>query len=418
MEWNELLLALPVPLAMAAGVLVLFNLYHFVVALFGLKKRTEPVQKPAEIRFAVLVAARNEEAVIGQLCDSLQNMAYPKELYRIIVAPNNCTDRTQAVAKEHGADIFIPKGNVSSKGEVLSQMVDTILKNNEFDAVCVFDADNLVHPKFLQEMNNVFTSGTQVAQSFRDSKNPSDTAVATAGSAWWWILSRFFNGGREALRLSALISGSGFVVSCKLLRKMGGWHTQTMTEDYEFTALCVLQGQRVNYVPKAIIYDEQPLLFKETIKQRKRWCSGGAQSARLLLGRLLREGVRQRSPMALDLASIYLMPVLLLPSLCVGICSGLWITYQVAMYGTAQALLVLSVTATGAAAIALCALAVLAAVLMKWTCGKVLPHTVLGLLFFPLYVASWIPISIYSLFKKQTTWEPIAHTRGLNMSQM
>ncbi len=417
MEWSAFLVSPPFPVVIAACVLVLYNLYHIAVAICGLKKQDDAPAIPAKTRFAILVAARNEAAVIGYLCNSLENLQYPKELYRVVVAPNNCTDDTETIARAHGAEIFRPKGEVSSKGEVLTQMVEEVLETQDFDAVCVFDADNLVHPDFLQQMNNALANGTQVAQGFRDSKNPSDTAVATAGSAWWWILSRFFNGGRETLGLSALISGSGFVVSCELLRKMGGWHTQTMTEDYEFTALCVLQGQRVHYVPKAIIYDEQPLAFKETVKQRKRWCTGGAQSARLLLGLLLRKGVRNRSPIALDLALIYLMPVLLVPTLFVSLYFGVWLAYQVIVFGTAQTLLALFFTATGIALLSLITLTILATVLMKWTCGKVLPHTFIGLLFFPFYVASWVPITVYSLFIKQTTWEPIAHTRGLNANQ-
>ncbi len=415
---QELLTSVPFALVIAAGMLLLYNGYHVIVALFGLKKAVPQPDFAPKTRFAILVPARNEEAVIGQLCNSLHAMSYPKELFRIYVAPNNCTDNTEAVARRHGAHIFKAQGNITSKGQVLSQMVDALLKEDAYDAVCVFDADNLVHPDFLQQMNNAVASGTQAAQAFRDSKNPGDTAVSTAGSAWWWTLSRFLNGGREALGLSALVNGSGFMVSCRLLRKMGGWHTKTMTEDYEFTALCVLHGQRVHYVPSAVIYDEQPLLFTETVKQRKRWCTGGAQSARLLLGRLLHSGLQNRSAVILDVALVYLMPILLLPSLFIGsLCSG-WLVYFLLHFGTAQALFSLFFTATGIGMLALMALSLLATCLMKQTCGRVLPHTSTGLLFFPLYVISWVPITVYSLFKRQTVWEPIAHTRSLDMNQL
>ncbi len=191
-----------------------------------------------------------------------------------------------------------------------------------------------------------------------------------------------------------------------------------MTEDYEFTALCVLQGQRVHYVPKAIIYDEQPLFFKETVKQRKRWCTGSTQSARLLLGRLLQKGAEQHSWVALDIALIYLMPLVLVPSFLVGAFGVMWLCYKVAILGMVQVLLFLFFTVAGFAFFALLGFTLLAAVLMKWTCGKVLPRCAAGLLFFPLYVLSWVPITIYSLFKEQTVWEPIAHTRGINMGQM
>ena len=79
--------------------LCLYAVYFGVVALFGLRKKlpAAPQAKP-EKRFALVVAARNEAAVIGHLVDSLYGQDYPRELYEVIVAPNNCTDDTEAVA--------------------------------------------------------------------------------------------------------------------------------------------------------------------------------------------------------------------------------------------------------------------------------------------------------------------------------
>ena len=123
--------------------LCLYAVYFGVVALFGLRKKlpAAPQAKP-EKRFALVVAARNEAAVIGHLVDSLYGQDYPRELYEVIVAPNNCTDDTEAVAAGRGARIFRPEGVIRSKGEVLTQVVDKIVLAEEFDAMCVFDADN------------------------------------------------------------------------------------------------------------------------------------------------------------------------------------------------------------------------------------------------------------------------------------
>lgn len=84
------------------------ELYYGVVQRCGFKKQKGPAAAPAKARFAVLVAARNE-AVIGHLVDSLYAQDYPRHLYDVIVAPNNCTDATEQVAEDHGAHIFAPK---------------------------------------------------------------------------------------------------------------------------------------------------------------------------------------------------------------------------------------------------------------------------------------------------------------------
>ncbi len=408
---------LPSLLVVLGVFFTLYNCYYLFIALFGFKKHKDLPAAAPKTRFALLVAARNEEAVIGQLCDSLSNLDYPSDLYQVIVAPNNCTDATREVALQHGADVFDHEGKVSSKGEVLAQLVDKILAENQFDAVCVFDADNLVHPDFLARMNDAVQAGAQVAQGFRDSKNPADTPVSTAGSAWYWMLSRFYNGGREALKLSALINGSGFMVGCNLLRKIGGWRTQTLTEDYEFTAHSVLAGQRVHYVPQAIIYDEQPLRFWETVKQRRRWCTGGAQGAKLYFGKLAAQGIKKRSPVALDLALTFLMPWLQLPALLCGAATVCWTLYQLANAGAAE-ILMTAILVLLMVFMAWLVVAALAAVIMKLARGRLLPRTFWGICFFPLYVLSWMPISIFSLFKGQKKWEPIAHTRALGLGQM
>ena len=410
---------LPGFLAIFGLVFALYGGYYLVVALFGLKQNKPLPEKGPKTRFALLVAARNEQAVIGQLCDSLAAQNYPPQLYEVIVAPNNCAeeDNTEGVARRHGARVFSPVGPVASKGEVLHQMVDAVLEEGRFDAICVFDADNLVHPDFLLRMNDACQAGAGAAQAFRDSKNPADSPVATASSAWYWMLSRFYNGGRERLGLSSLISGSGFMVSCALLRKMGGWHTQTMTEDYEFTAQCLLAGQRVQYVPQAVIYDEQPLRFGTTWRQRRRWSTGGVQAAARYLRPLATQGLRRRSCALLDLCLTFLMPYLQLPSMLLGAVSLGYTAVRLmgdGLLGSAAVLGALLLCGLGA----LCALSLLAALFMKLSCGRLLPGTLSGLVFFPLYALSWTPITVLSLFRRQKTWDPIAHTRAVGMGQM
>ena len=111
-----------------------------------------------------------------------------------------------------------------------------------YDAMCVFDADNLVHPDFLARMNDAVCAGHVAVQGFRDSKNPEQSAISGCYSICYWMLNRFYNSARSALGLSALVNGSGFTATAGLLRELGGWNTVTMTEDYEFSAQCALNS--------------------------------------------------------------------------------------------------------------------------------------------------------------------------------
>ena len=83
-------------------ILRVFSLYFLAVSLFGLCRRRTPEPAARLRRFAVLIAARNEESCIAGLIESLRAQHYPLELVDIWVLPNNCTDRTAEAARGPG----------------------------------------------------------------------------------------------------------------------------------------------------------------------------------------------------------------------------------------------------------------------------------------------------------------------------
>jgi len=395
--------------------LAAYGLYFAAIALLGLRRHLSYPKAVPQARFAVVVAARNEEAVIGNLVDSLKRQNYPRELYDIIVAPNNCTDNTRAVAAKHGARIFLPSGKVTGKGDVLQQAVSQIVLPEGYDAMCIVDADNLVEPHFLARMNDAYAAGGQAAQGFRDSKNPRQSTVSGCYSISYWMLSHFYNRSRHVLGLSSLIGGSGFMVSAKLLRRLGGWNTSTMTEDYEFSAQCVLAGERVYFVPDAIIYDEQPLTFVQSWKQRRRWTTGSLQGLELYGGRLFARAVDQHDMVSFDMYLTFLSPILQVVSTVTGVIAGglmLWQGRLVPMH----LFLIVAVAAGSVLASAVgCAVVALAAVLMKQTPMTGMAKSILS---FWLFMFSWMVITFVSMVKKQKSWDPIAHTQSVTISEL
>ena len=138
---------------------LLYGLYFIVTGLLAFKKEKPKVRAyRARTKFAVLIAARNESLVIGDLIKSLKEQNYPEDLYDIYALINNCTDNTYEVAKKAGAKTMNVTVPVKSKGDVL-KFAFKKLKKKEYDAYIVFDADNVVHPEFLKLMNNTYLSG-------------------------------------------------------------------------------------------------------------------------------------------------------------------------------------------------------------------------------------------------------------------
>ena len=224
-------------------------------------KKFKIVPFEAQKKFAIVIAARNEEAVVGNLVKSILESNYPKDLFEVYEAVNNTTDNTAKVAKEAGAIVIDVKEKVKSKGEVLRYVFKKLRNRKDIDAYIIFDADNIIHPDFLARMNDTLCCGYRVAQGFRDSKNISDNWISGSYSLYYYMQNFFFSKARMTMNQNASINGTGFMVKKELIDEMG-FPTQTLTEDIEFTALCALRDERIAFVENAVTYDEQPVEFK------------------------------------------------------------------------------------------------------------------------------------------------------------
>ncbi len=392
------------------GVLMsLWGLWYLVSGLACVRRPMDYGFHPARTKFAVLIAARNEELVVGPLINSLLMQDYPAELYDIWVIPNNCTDNTALAARNCGAKVLECTVPVKSKGEVL-RFAYNRLRGRRYDAWLVFDADNVVDSRFLAEMNNARLAGVLAAQGYRDSKNPYDTAVSGCSSIYYWMMDRFHNGGKTGLGVSAMIGGTGFMVTQRLLDRLGGWRTETISEDLELTAQTVLAGEKVAYVPKAITYDEQPLTWEQSFTQRRRWSSGTLQVAQRYLSELGEQQTRKPRLALFDFEATLLLPAYQLSAL-----AGLVCTALAASLGGRSLLQALALGLTAAcgnlAWAALTATAAAGVVLTlehKWD-----RRLWKGLCAYWLFLLTWLPITAVSFWKKTTVWEEIRHTRTM-----
>ena len=286
--------------------LKIFTLYFAAVAAFALVRRKRYPSAAPQTRFAVVVAARNEEAVIGDLIYSVLQQDYPAHLRDVFVVPNNCTDYTEAAASAAGAEILHCLGPVSCKGDALHQAFSQ-LRDRSYDAFLVFDADNTLQQDYLARLNDAFAAGAMVCKSRTRAGNPSASGVAGCYGLYNVIFDLIWNRPRAACGLSAKLVGSGFAFRREVLETLGGWNTTTIAEDAEFAAQCARAGYRVHWVPDAVNYDEEPNSFRLSLRQRQRWCSGVMQVAKQEVPRLWRGGV-PRPLLRWDLTMFLLAP--------------------------------------------------------------------------------------------------------------
>lgn len=377
----------------------LFGAYFSILALFSLRKPRRWPEAETHMKFAVLVPARNEAACISGIIKSMGGQDYPKELIHTYVIPNNCTDDTAQVAKRAGARILNVSGSVRSKGAALEEASAVLLSSLEnYDAFCVFDADNEADPGFIAAMNRTLSAGARVAKSRILCKNRTQSWVCACYDIYFCFANIFLNRARENIGLSARAIGTGLAVRADYLREIGGFSSQTITEDAEFFVDCAIHGQRIAYCGDALTYDEAPLSFKTSLTQRKRWVSGimevTGMKLPLLASSFHRGGHALRTAdTAIQLFASYaqaLVPFAIL----MGLASA-----------PLEALKSLPLS-LGTAYLAGTANAFLALLFERRLSWRMAP----GILMYPIFIFSFVPLQTISLFWKTTKWHEIRHT--------
>lgn len=408
-----------------AVVLTVAYLYQLGYLLVGLvcKNRKDTYQAKREHRYAAIISARNESNVIAGLIASLKAQNYPAELLDVYVVADNCTDNTAQVARQAGAIVYerFNKTQVG-KGYALDYLFRLLRQEGRenYDGYFVFDADNYVDPNFVREMNRTFDTGKYAAlTSYRNSKNFGANWISAGYGLWFLRESRFLNFARMQVGASCAISGTGFLVSGELIRQNGGWPYHLLTEDIEFSVNCALQGKTIGYCDKAVIYDEQPTTFKQSWDQRLRWSKGFYQ-VDFNYGLALVKKSLQPSRKGF---SCYDMLMTVAPGMFLtlaGIAFNLIILMACLTEPPRIAALVVSETVgfMGATVASFyCGLLMYGALttLTEWR-QIAIPtwKKFLYLFTFPIFMFTYIPISVAALVKK-VEWKPIYH--GSNDNQ-
>lgn len=274
-------------------IIVFYTLYYFVLALSGLIKKEDKTMAPPEHTFAAVICAHNEETVVGELIDNLKELNYPRSMYDIYVVADNCTDNTAKVCEAHGAFVKVRVNTKEvGKGFAMDWMFDRLLKQEkQYDAFVVFDADNLVHPEFLREMNNHLCKGEKVIQGYMDSKNPTDSWVAGTFSIAFWLINHMWHRAKYNIGLSTALGGTGMCIATDIVRTYG-WGCDCLTEDMEFSMKILLEGVRTCWAHDAIIYDEKVVGFRASCRQRKRWAQGQTDCGERFMPKLFVKGIR------------------------------------------------------------------------------------------------------------------------------
>lgn len=401
---------------------LLVYLHQFVYIIVGtLVRFKERYVAKTEHTIGIVIAARNESAVIGNLIASVRACDYPQNKVRIFVVADNCTDDTAELCRGLGCTVF-ERSDLTrvGKGYALHFLFDKLHSDKEFaplipEAYIVLDADNLVKPNFISEMNRAYDAGYGMVTSYRNTKNFGANWISAGYGYWFLHEARHLSNCRRMFRLSCAISGTGFLISADVVREFDNWKFFTLTEDIECSTAYLLSGRKVGYAPDAELYDEQPVKFSQAWRQRERWSKGfyqvfGKSGAKLVKGCFKSfscyDILTTIFPALLfSVAMLVVLPVSAIVAACLGdtaaaACAGAGLGYSfAAMYG-------------------LMFIICLTTAVTEWRRIKAPAYKkILYLFTFPFFMATYIPISVVALFKK-VEWKPIEHTAAITLDDL
>lgn len=274
---------------------------YFLAGVYFLRRRREvPISSPRK-RFAIIVPAHNEEAVIGESVRSAFAADYPKSVFDVYVIADNCLDRTREIAEESGARCLVRNEPLRhGKGYALRHAFD-LLSDEGYDAFVVIDADTLVSPNLLSAFNNRLCVGQHVIQCRNIFRNADSTPMSYLLHVGKCIENSLLWEAKSRLGQSVVLQGNGMCISSKVL-KSHPWEAFSVTEDVEYSFSLIKAGVKIYYAHETEVLSLPAALREQTSKQRLRWASGSSRLFRKHFFGMIFHSFRTRRIAPLDTA--------------------------------------------------------------------------------------------------------------------
>lgn len=401
-------------------VFYMYQAFYVLVALFF---KSDKLEARKMHKYAVVIAARNESAVIGQLIESIKKQKYPSELLDIFVVADNCTDNTAGAARDAGAIVYERfNTNLIGKGYALDFIFKKIMKTysyERYEGFFVFDADNLLDENYVAEMNNVFDNGYKVVTCYRNSKNYDTNWISAGYSLWFLREAKYLNNSRMMLRTGCAISGTGFLIHEDIVRKNNGWKHHLLTEDIEFSIDNAIHGEVIGYCDSAVVYDEQPYIFEQSWNQRLRWAKGFYQVFAKYGKDLVKSIFTKHSFCCYDML-MTIMPAMIVSILAIAV-NVMFMVVGILNIDSVPAIITettRSILMSFVNFYVVLFVLGLITTITEWdkiSCpsGKKLLYTAT----FPIFIFTYMPIAIVALFRK-IEWKPITHTISKSIEEI
>ena len=249
-----------------ASIAVAYPLIYSLASL-GTRKSYYPTANKQH-KFAILFPAYKEDRVILPVVESFLQQHYPQELYKVIIISDHMQETTNERLAQLPITLLKANYENSSKAKALNFAMDHFGRD-EFDAVVILDADNIVDTNFLLEINKVFDAGVQAIQAHRTAKNR-NTDIAVLDGLSEEVNNSIFRRGHVRLGISSALIGSGMIFNYQWFHD-NVKHLVTTGEDKELEVLLLKQRIFIEFLDEVYVYDEKTQGEKGFYNQRRRW---------------------------------------------------------------------------------------------------------------------------------------------------
>ncbi|MGE7775746.1 glycosyltransferase family 2 protein [Chitinophaga sp. NPDC101104] len=243
--------------------LLIFGLKRAFRAVGGERKPAAPVEdRPRS--FGIVVTAHKNLELIPPLVDSALKQTYPH--FVVYVVADAC-EQTDIGITHPQVKVLVPATHLNAKIRSIDFAIQQF--ETEHDVIVILDADNLLHPSYLEVLNGHFAKGHRAVQTNMLAKN-TDSAYACLDAAGNYFYNFIDRRMRMELGCSANIWGLGIAMELSLYKSiiyrnfLGGF-------DKKIQADIVKQIPLLAYAEDAKVYDEKIDSGEAMERQRTRW---------------------------------------------------------------------------------------------------------------------------------------------------
>lgn len=256
---------------------VAYVVFFAIISLFYEKEDRIAIHAAAlsnrMTKFLILYPAYKEDKVIINAVKQFLLQDYPKELYTVIVISDHMQLETNEKLSKLPITLLQPTFEKSSKAKAMQFAIENV--NTNYDNIVILDADNIVRPEFLSQLN-VLCSVYDAIQCHRCAKNANNDVAILDGTSEE-INNTFFRKAHNRLGLSSALIGSGMCFNYPLFKE-NVFKLSTAGEDREMEALLLHQGVFIKYAPDIHVFDEKVSNQDNFQRQRMRWMTAQVQS--------------------------------------------------------------------------------------------------------------------------------------------